>query len=395
MKLNSKFKLSKGGIPLLVVIVGVSAALTTTASANDPIAGVIGGSLVFDGQPSTGFVKITIDPPHASTFQKGDNYQQTLVAWQKVGDDGKFSFSSSDLTAKPRVAQGLATLAANNGGYVNFDVVAATPEGWSIYSAPRQLLSTGKLVVNASEGEKATFSVVTQQSQDRGQGKYDQVMQGTVDAGSYCSLQTVVHTGYPQMQVGITHRWDGSTASFFYNHVSDSTFDAAVQVTGGHWSISGSTHTSNSTGFAARVWQETAKYRGTYRSKYKSERIMYWDEAAGGNPHICGYRWHIVTWIGGLITGPHVTGTLDGRCNTVPPDYNFPEGAGSVSYHQVHAERIGGSVRVGAVSIGGSTGLTGSIGWNYTLAHAEWLCGATGHVNPAVAPNVAVGPRYR
>lgn len=376
MNLDRKFKLGKGGGPLLVVIVA-SAALTTTASAQDPVAPVIGGSLIFDGQPSTGFVKVTIDPPKAIALQKGDKFQQTLVAWQKVGDDGEFSFSSSELTAKPRVAQELATLAAKNGGYVNFDVVGATSDGWSVYSASRQLLSTGKLVVNASEGEQATFYVVTQQSQPASQSKYDQVMQGTVSPDTYCSLQTVVHTGYPQMRIGITHRWDGSTASFFYNHVSDSTFDTAAQVTGGSWSVSGSTHTSNKTGFAARVWQVKPQYRGTYRSKYKSETVMYWDEAAGGNPHICGYRWHIVTWIGGLITGPHITDTRDGRCNTVPPEYNFPEGAGSVSYHQVRAERIGGSVKLGPISIGGSTGLTGSIGWHYTLAHAEWLCGAS------------------
>ena len=101
----------------------------------------------------------------------------------------------------------------------------------------------------------------------------------------------------------------------------------------------------------------------------------------------------MVEWIGGLINGPHVTATLDGRCNTVPPEYNFKNAAGDVDYHIVHAGRINGSVQLGPVSIGGSTGLTKDIGWHMHLAHPEWLCGATGHDSPAKSPNVAVGPR--
>lgn len=397
-QLNSKSK--GGGILLVSLIVAFFATITpggaTAASHTTKPAGVIAGILVApDGQPSTGFVKVSVEPPEAEAAAEGTQYQETLLTWQEISVDGSFSFTSSDLLANPSAAQEVKALADENGGYVNLNVTGVTPDGMSVYSAPRELTSN-TLVINKSEGETANFTIKTQAETQGSQGvqsRYDDVMTGKANPAQYCSLRTITSSDYPEMRIGITHKWDGSSASFFYSHVSDSTFDAAFQAAGGGWAVSGSTHTSNSTSFSATVHQVTAARRGTYRSKYHSQTIWYWDEGAGGNPLSCGYHWGIVSWIGGLINGPHITDTLDGRCNTVPPQYSFPEGAGTVSYHAVHAENIGGSVKLGVISIGGSTGLTGSIGWHYTLKHAEWLCGASGHTSPAVAPVVAVGPR--
>lgn len=374
---------------LLAVLGLLGASITTSgASATEKPDTIIGGTLLDGGgQPAIGEVKVTIDPISSLTMKKGDTFSSLDVTWTKTTDNGSFSFTAADLNANPKAANEEQQWATENGGWVNVDVVGETATGQTAYTVPLDFTSNGwaPSASTAAIQLKASEPVSEQQK-----SQFDTLMSAD-QLDDSCNTNRVNANHYQTMRIGISHRADGSTATWHYNHVSDSTVDVGISATGEMWSVSGSTHIGNSTDSTSSV-NDTLAFGGEYFiSKYHQQQIMRY---YNGYPfHICYYLWKTVSWVGGLAPGAHLTNTLDGRCNTVPSRYRAPYGPGYMGRSQMHNVKISGAVILGLFHAGASTGYTSNIGWQDHFAHTDIVCGASGKVAPSNAAIVAVGPR--
>lgn len=376
-------------VALTVFALAVVAALVAVpANAAHQTPGVIAGTLLdSNGRPASGEVKVTIDPISSLKMKKGDKFSSVDVTWTTTRGDGSFSFTAADLNANPTAANEERQWATENGGWVNVDVVGETATGQTAYTVPIDFTSNGWALSasNAAIQLKANEPVSDQQK-----AVFGTLMQGDQPDDS-CNTNRVNANAYKMMRIGVSHRADGSTATWHYNRVSDSTVDVGFSATGAQWSVSGSTHTGNSTDSTASV-NDTLAFGGEYFiSKYHQQQIMRY---YNGYPfHICYYQWKTLSWVGGLAPGAHLTGQLDGRCDTVAPQFWAKYGPGNLGRSQIHNVKLSGAVTLGPFHAGASTGYTSDIGWQDHFAHTDFVCGASGHMSPNTAPIVAVGPR--
>lgn len=277
---------------------------------------------------------------------------------------------------------------------MNFNVQGLTADAMGASVVPLKRNPQGSWSVDNRGGAKPTADIkATFAATAHGRAVYHRIVQGQASPAVYCPNREVYLNRYYLLRVGEVHRWDGSTATFHYNHTADSTMDVAIGGTNGSgWSIEGSTDTANSTDSAATVVDKAPRWGRYLISKYhEQEMLQYY----GGNPYYqCYFQWMVRDWIGGLAPGMHNTDTLDGRCNTVPTQYCAPYGPGDMSRSQMTSVHYGWVAKLGTATIGGRTGYTDNIGWNYHLTHTEFVCGENGHTAPGAAPLVAVGPRW-
>jgi hypothetical protein len=351
-----------------------------------------GGAPVANAQVSVWWV------PGQATAQPGQTLSVETLGTATTAPDGSYALSitpSADLIHE----------ALTNGGWVNLDLGASTPDqgaagavvisrqlsagSWAASSlrklSARKYLATHR--VASATGSEAPYQPdsrsyltdlkVTPDAAPRAGGVGDRQLRRQ----AYCSLVT---DAKPLHQVSLfeLHNASNSDLTWDFGKTSDSDIESGIQYGGtGGWQIGGTYHVSNTMSADAGQTYKTAK--NTFaRSTFQFIEAHY--QAYGTGQYCEGTSIPPNTkvtfpalWAGGA-TNESLPGSEFVGCSNPPQsNYKTPFGPGAhFTRNSSSAARIGLSIDLGPITVGSTTGFSTSASehWDGTRG-GFWLCG--------------------
>ncbi len=347
----------------------VRAALVLVASTAILLGGLAGGS------------SATGDPTLASgtlNAGQGVNVQSVSVhAYSDPGDDngtltdvGSTSTDSSGTwTLAVPITSDMTDLAASNGGYVNFVLVASSANGYGITHVTR-LLSNGQWI-DTSEPTSLGSPAIPFASY-------------AVGPNWPCIPQiTVIATEDQYSAIGELHVAHDSTGTYTYGTHADSNFDVGISYDGNHWSLSGSYHVGNDKG-AQISYTEGPDFGHRLTSQFHNLKRKYnWFGYQGCGP---AYDTYPSRWNGGAQIGLD-NSYLDFNCNTSSGNtQNFGRNT-SFDRSSSHAYHLSSAINLfGIVQVGVDSGYSQYVisHWSFGSGQSNhYLCGNDGPVTTA------------
>jgi hypothetical protein len=309
----------------------------------------------------------------------GDPAQPSItLATAAVDNSGHFDVQVDPVGVKALLAA-LAAARANNGGWVNLDLVAIG-NGKMVYeSIARQFVDghwQGDNAQNSTQIAPATAVKIPNAKR--------------FAAIPICNPWTRVDAeGDTNTTIGELHTGDNQSAWFRYGQSADSSVEVGIQnPIGGSWSVSGSVHVGNSQSSYIQ-FNEGAQWGYKLRTNMHFKKIYHdWTiPGCGGHPF---YSSQASSWNSGSAIGDNVH-SLDNHCASSPyklsyvPNGDFQTTTETATWFTGAASAFGASLRA-------QSGFSSYVisHWHHGTAYpAYWHCGSD--AMPAAAHRIYSG----
>jgi hypothetical protein len=351
------------------------------------------GGIAPDEPPPARYAQVVVYLSDTSQ-PDGTTSPVALVAQGSTDANGNFSLSAADTAA-------MDSLAASNGGLLNFDVVSNL-DGYEYLVPITRTYSAGQWL-DEDGAVPAPVSVTSMGGPDKFNNT-PTTAGSESPSGSYgysgCDRQrTVLSTTTASTVIGELHNALDVTSTFSYGVRADSSIQRAVSADGTVWKIGGSLKIGNDNGESAGlvVTQNAPSDNWGHellsQFRYGKVKITMACGSPGSIPIVWDtYEIDALKWMGGITPGPDVS-VFDHHCSEATTTiggktYHFLDNKaifGPDSATTRDSNRYGTFTNAASVTFGGLTlsldarsGMSRWVKQHWTFGHAiqeHWLCG--------------------
>jgi hypothetical protein len=338
---------------------------------------VIGRLFDDHGAAVSGRVSVYVAPE----LQVGDPAQpEEQIATTVSDENGQFQLSA-DPAAGP-VQGALVRAARQNGGWVNFDLIAATG-GQIVYRAVARHLVNGQWV-ETEDGKPPTAPASVDLKVSKGApgvapASAKRSLAGKANPNWVCFVSTdVVAEGDAYTTYGELHTGTDHTAYFRYGESADSNIGVGFSYGDGNWSISGTAHVGNNRG-ASEQWNVGEEFGYKLRSEFHYKKYRTEDGCDG----ITYYEVKATSWNAGQEYGSGIH-YYDHHCLDDYYEYRARFYPGN-TFTREDSESVtfGGAASAFGASLTAQSGFSSNVishwhfGYDYS---AYWLCGNDNYI---------------
>ncbi len=362
--------------------------------------------------------------PGLQHAQPGDELAIETIGTARAATDGSYTVEVAPTAAMARAA-------ADNGGWLNFDVGASAPSlgaldttGVSrrlvngVWTAPQEVTSGLTAVGSAASSATMTVDDELPRTPTSRTAKTDLVLtptaalSGTARSGKAAFGGTAATTDEAETTAGVAycsfivdarpkrtvdvvefHNASNSNAKWTYGQSADSDIEAGIDYGGdGGWKVGSTRHVSNAR--SATVYRE---YNGGDKANnYGTSDFEFIDghyEPYGNGTTCEGSSIPVntkvknpVEWVGGVGSN-HTAGSEYVGCDQKPQSdhrTSYPAGSG-FTRNDSNASEITAAVDIGPIHVGASSGFSTYLDshWDSKRGSGIWLCGTNNYPTSA------------
>jgi hypothetical protein len=296
--------------------------------------------------------------------------EQTAIAVGSTADDGSFS-----LQVRSGQAAAVVRTAAENGGWVNFDVIASNG-GLTYSGAVSRKINLG--VWSDGIGTPAPLNITLASGSP---GVFGSPALRSL-AGARRAMQLIcpvlhypVATRDEWAVIGELHTGDNQRAVFEYGQKADSDISIGVSEDGTHWTVSGSAHVSTSLA-NSETWPELSHFGAALETRFRFTKYQYF---LGCSPQVKWFKVKVTKWLSSGRVGEDLR-RFDNRCTTTYAKYaaQFAPGQHAATHRQ-RAHTWDAGVTVFGASLDARSGFSKWVSAEWTFGRKNpryWLCGS-------------------